>query len=153
MRGLEAKSFILSVKLKQSVQCDGQSGITRGGMGRQGFPAQNTCGAAFPSVLRGSSSLTLPTWPARFTNLSLGHQLPLGCRGRFDEGTRGSSNGFSSFQDLFFKSRVSSACYNQKKTALYTIHTPKDTFCQMTYFLVTWLSNCTWLFMDQPHPG
>ena len=103
VRGLEAKSFILYVKLKQSVQCDGQSRVTQGGMGRQGFLAQNTRGTAFPSILRGSSSLTFLTWPARFTNLSLGHQLPLGCRGRFDQGTRGSSNGFSSLQDLFFK--------------------------------------------------
>lgn len=51
------------------------------------------------------------------------------------------------------KSRVSSACYNQKKTASYTIHIPKDIFCQMTYFSVTWLFNCTWLLMDKPYPG
>lgn len=103
VRALEAKSSILSVKLKQSVQCNGQSGVARGGTGRQGFLAQDTRGTAFPSVRRGSSSPTFLTWPARFTNLSLGHQLPLGCRGRFDQGTRGSSNGLSSFQDLFFK--------------------------------------------------
>lgn len=78
---------------------DGQSGVAQLGTGWQGFLAQDTFGTAFPSVL-GSSSPTflrgqrgLQTFPWATSSL-------LGCRGRFDQGTRGSSNGLSSFQDV-----------------------------------------------------
>lgn len=106
MRVPEAKPFILAVgfKLTESSVRWGSDGQVSEGRPSTGFLRS---GHKPPHLFLGPQRLSLcersSTWPARFTHLSLGHQLPLGCRGRFDQGTCGSSNGFSSFQNLFFK--------------------------------------------------
>lgn len=50
------------------------------------------------------------------------------------------------------KSRVSSACYNEKRAKSYDVQ-PQGTLSQATYCLITWLFQHLLLFVDKPHPG
>lgn len=114
---------------QQSFQSDGVDGqFSEGRPSTGGLGLGHRLSHLLLSLQRLSPCVYSSTWLARFTHLSLGHQLPLGCRGRFDQGTRGSSNGFSSFQNLFFKVQGLVCLLEQKKMTSHAIRIHKGRF-------------------------
>lgn len=130
MIGPEAKPFILDVRFKQTEFSVGQTWAAQGGQAQQWLPGGP--GHRPSHLLFGPQRLTLSecpsSWLAWFTYLSLGHQLPLGCRGRLDQGTCGGSNGLSSFQNLFFKIQGLVCLLEQKKMTSHAIRIHEGCF-------------------------
>lgn len=111
-------SFCLS-SWSESVRCDGQSRVAQLGTGRTGLPCSGHTRHCLSSVRRGSSSPTFLTGHEVYKPF-LGPPAPSGLPRPIWPGHCGSSNGLSSFQDLFQNPGSRPACYNQKKTASYT---------------------------------
>lgn len=122
-------SFCLPGWSKQSIQWYGQSQASQGGKGRHGFLGQDTSGIAFSLVFRGSCCVNFPplgqwglhTFPWATSSL-------WAAEADLTRALVAAAMDLAASKICSSKSRVSSACYNQKKTASRAIHIPKGRF-------------------------